>query len=104
MVNSCNAEKLRLLQSPLSQTVQAGPQSQVVLACNAKGFPYPRYCWYRAFISGNTKKVELDNLENETDRCVCQMYLMVPFQNRLIWAFDNSVPPRACNLSANCCA
>ncbi|XP_022105667.1 mucosa-associated lymphoid tissue lymphoma translocation protein 1-like isoform X2 [Acanthaster planci] len=63
-------EKLRLLQIPCSQSVQAGPHSLVVLACNAKGFPYPQYCWYRAFAqtSGDQKEVKLEELENETDR------------------------------------
>ncbi|XP_038076598.1 mucosa-associated lymphoid tissue lymphoma translocation protein 1-like [Patiria miniata] len=63
-------ERIRLLQVPLSQTVQAGPQSQAVLACNAKGFPFPHYCWYRAYAetNGDRKDVKLEEVQNETDR------------------------------------
>ena len=40
-----------------------------MLACNAKGFPYPRYQWFKAYASdGPGKNVSYEEVDNATER------------------------------------
>nr|XP_054755642.1 mucosa-associated lymphoid tissue lymphoma translocation protein 1-like [Lytechinus pictus] len=51
-----SAEQLSIIDSPLSSSIMTG--DTIKFACKAKGFPYPRYQWYRA----HTKDGEGDEI------------------------------------------
>ena len=72
-LRSASPEPIRLIQVPLSQTVQAGAQSVAILACNAKAFPSPHYAWFRAYaevdpVGGEAREVKLEEVEGAVDR------------------------------------
>ncbi|XP_072038185.1 mucosa-associated lymphoid tissue lymphoma translocation protein 1-like isoform X2 [Amphiura filiformis] len=62
-------EKLRITQQPRSVAIKAGSET-AMLVCNAKGFPYPRYQWFKAFATDEPerKEVSYEEVKNETDR------------------------------------
>ncbi|XP_033634696.1 mucosa-associated lymphoid tissue lymphoma translocation protein 1-like isoform X1 [Asterias rubens] len=113
-------ESLRLLQVPISQTVQSGPGTVVVFACKARGFPYPHYRWYQAFgldscnphsSSKNEKeKVSHEEVPGGTDRVLkispvrlshsgaycCQVYHKINGKIKQVftdWAYLQVYPP-----------
>ena len=48
--------------------IKAGSET-AMLVCKAKGFPYPRYQWFKAFaVDGPDNKVSYEEVDNATDR------------------------------------
>ena len=62
-------ERLKIIKQPKSIAAKAGAET-AILACEARGFPYPKYQWYKAFATDDRdrQQVSYEEVENENDK------------------------------------